>query len=344
MSVQTFIEAMPKADLHVHLDGAASRETMLMIAEQNEVEEGIKHFKTWLDLLEKPDYDRLDDLMKMVNGWIKFPEDLTRLTYNIGTVLAKQNVRYAEITFNPSAYPDLTLTLEQFLLAINDGRDRAQRAWGIQIHWIVAIPRDEPRKSDEYSRWASTAGARKGGVVGLGLVGSEAVQPVGQFERAFHAAEKKDLSRTIHAGDQQGADGVLKAITSLLPNRIDGGWGVADSAEVCAALVEQQIALDVTPARALRHKKIATLAEYPLRKLYDTGVTITLGSDMPLYYKTSLKELYAAAVQKDGLSIDELKDVALNGVRASFADAETKQALVDSFTADYAALSAEHLV
>jgi adenosine deaminase len=181
-------------------------------------------------------------------------------------------------------------------------------------------------------------------VVGLGLIGSEAVQPVGQFERAFHAAEKKELARVVHAGDQQGADGVQKAIESLLPNRIDGGWGVADSPAVTAALVEQGIALDVTPAWAVCRKKIAALAEYPLRKLYDDGVTLVLGSDMPLYYKTTLNELYQAAVQKDSLSIDELQDVALNGVRASFLDDEAKQALLDEFTEAYKTLAAEHQV
>ena len=149
MTVQSFIEAMPKADLHIHLEGAVSRQTLLLIADQNEVEETIKHFHSWVELLAKPDYDRLDELMKMTNGWFKQAEDLTRSAYDVGLYLAKQNVRYAEVTVNPALYPEMNLSLEQFLAAINDGRDRAQRAWGIQMSWILAIPRDEPRRSDD---------------------------------------------------------------------------------------------------------------------------------------------------------------------------------------------------
>src|SRR5215213_8189255 len=191
MTVESFIQAMPKAELHVHLEGGVSKNLMLMIAEQNEVSETVKHFNSWAGLLEKPDYERLDDLVKVTTQWLRIPEDLTRAAYDLGTALAKQNVRYAEVTFNPNLYTELTVTLDQFVAALNDGRDRAQRAWGIQMNWILAIPREEPRKADEYSRWVMSAGARKAGVLGLGLSGKESVPPVGQFERAFHSVEKK---------------------------------------------------------------------------------------------------------------------------------------------------------
>ena len=128
MSIQSYIQSMPKVDLHVHLDGGASREAVLIIADQNEIVESLKHFSTWTGLLDKPDFDRLDDLLKVTSNWIRLPEDVTRIAYDLATHLAKQNVRYAEVTVNPSAYVDLNIPVEQFVVALNDGRDRAHRA------------------------------------------------------------------------------------------------------------------------------------------------------------------------------------------------------------------------
>src|SRR5687768_4945729 len=114
MTVATYIEAMPKVDLHVHLEGAISKNMMLVIADQNDVSESVKHFNTWVNLLEKPEYDRLEELIRVVSGWVRQPEDLTRLAYEAGTHLARQNVRYAEITVSPALYGELNLSPEQF--------------------------------------------------------------------------------------------------------------------------------------------------------------------------------------------------------------------------------------
>lgn len=343
MTIESFIQAMPKADLHVHLEGAVSKNALLLIAEQNEVSESVKHFSDWVHLIDKPDYDRLDDLIRFLSTWVRLPEDLTRFVYDFGVSMAKRNVRYAEITVNPALYTEVSLTLEQFIAAINDGRDRAQRAWGVKMGWILAVPREEPRKADDYARWALTASARRAGVVGLGLSGKETAQPVGQFERAFASVEKKGLPRLPHSGELLGADGVLKVIQLLHPNRIADGWGVIESPEVVRLLVEQQIALDISMVRAVLHKKISGYADYPLRQLYEEGVPLTIGSDMPALYKTSLDEQYLAAVELAGLEMDELEDIALNAVRVSQLADDEKQTMLSEFKQAYASLRDEHL-
>lgn len=343
MTVESFIEAMPKVELHIHLEGGASKETLLIIADQNEIIEKLKHFGSWVALLDKPDYERLDDLIRVTSQWVKFPEDLTRMVYDLGTQLARQNVKYAEVTVNPGLYAELGLTMEQLVAALNDGRDRAQRAWGIQMGWIIAIPRDEPRKADDYARWASSIVARRSGVVGLGLSGKETVQPVGQFERAFKSVEKKGVARVPHAGEIQGASAVEKAIDLLLPSRIADAWGIWESPTALQAARDQRIGLDLSMARALRTGKIASYADYPLRRLYDDAQFITLGSDMPTFYKSTLNQQYTAAVKEAGLSIEELQEVALNAVRSAVLSDEDRATMIDSFTEAYQALHAEHV-
>ena len=342
MSIESYLEAIPKVELFVRLEGAVGTDLVLLIAEQNEVSEGLKHFNTWVGLVQKPDYDRTEEIIKVASQWPRLPEDLSRMAYNVGTYLSKQNVRYAEVTVNPSLYGELQIPLEQFFAALNDGRDRAERAWGIRLSWIVAIPREEPRRADDLVRYALTVAGRKANVVGIGLVGKETSQPVGQFERAYASAEKKGVPQTAIAGELEGAEGIRKTVEVLNPTRIDVAWGLAASPDLMKLLQESATPVDLSMARALRIKKVA-YKDYPLRKLYDEGVVITLSSDMPAFFNTTLNEQFRIAAKEHGFTTDELEEVALNAVRASFLPEDEKAAMLETFQQEYATLRAEHL-
>lgn len=343
MSVETFIRAMPKVDLHVHLEGAVHRDTLLIIAEQNEINESLKHFNQWVGLIDKPDYNRLDDILYTTSQWMQEPEDLTHAAYELGVALAKQNVRYAEVSVFPTLFTEIGMSFDNFLAAINDGRERAFKAWGVRLNWILDIRRDQPRSADDVARWVTSTGAKKGNVVGMGLAGKENAQPAGQFERAFRSVAKKEMVLTAHAGGNNGAEGILDALHTLQPQRILDGWGTADAPDVISLLVEQHVTLGVNMARALCMGQVARYADYPLRHLVDAGVTIALGSDMPSYFKSSLTDEYLAAVEHSGLGLDEIEEIALNAVRAAYLPEDEKQAMLDEFRQEYARLRAEHL-
>jgi aminodeoxyfutalosine deaminase len=343
MTLASFIEAMPKVELSAALEGVTLRSTLLMLADQNEVAPSIKHFNDWVALIDKPDYKRLVDLVRMTSSWIQQAEDLTRITYDAGMLLAKQNVRYAEITVNPALYPTLSDSFEGLLAALNDGRDRAQRAWGIRMAWIMAIPRDEPRRADDVARLVTGLAGRRAGVVALGLTGREDVQPVGQFERAFRTAEKKSVPRVVRAGDMRGVEGVADAVKTLSPNRVIDARGAADSPELLQQLADERITVCISPTRAVKQGWSPSASELPLRTLYDADVPLVIGSDMPSLYHTTLNAEYRTAVEGAGLEVDELIEVALNAVRGSFLPDEEKAAMEASFKDEYARLRAEHL-
>ncbi len=343
MSLQSFIQAMPKAELHVQLEGAFQQPTLLMIAEQNDIYETLKHYNDWVALIAEPDYTRLNEIVRMVASWLKIPENLTLLVYELGTGLAKQNVAYAEVGVNLWLYPDMNLSFDDFLAALNDGRDRAQRAWGIDMAWVIDIAREEPRRADDIARWVSTAAARRANVVALGLNGEEKTQAAGQFERAFRAVEKKDLPRVVRAGDDLGAEGVLKAIEALNPNRILDARGVAESPEAIKQMVDNNITAAINLTRAKCQGWVETIADYPLRALYDADVSLVLGSDLPSLYHTTLNDEYIAAVEQGGLSLEELENIALNAVRTSFLAEDAKTEMLNQFTQAYVDLRAEHI-
>ncbi len=343
MSIESFIQAMPKVEPNIQLEGAMLPHTLAVIAEQNDIYETLKHFDQWVNLINQPDYSRIYEIVRMANSWLKSPDELTRVVYDLGTTLSKQNVVYAEVGVNLSLYPDLNLSYDDLLAAINDGRDRAKRAWGIDMAWMFMIPREEPRRADELARWCGTAAARRGGVVALGLSGDEKAQPVGQFERAFHMVEKKEVGRVARAGIPQDAEGILKAIEELHPHRILDAWGAAELPETLTALVDNAVTVSVSLSRAQKQGWVAEVSDYPLRKLIGDGITVVIGSDMPSLYHSTLNDEYQMAVEQCGLSPEELEKLALNAVEFSFMDDAAKAELLKTFAESYAALRAEHL-
>lgn len=343
MSTASFIRALPKVELSVQLEGAIQPNTLMMIAEQNEIRDSLKRFDDWAKLITAPDYKRIHEIARMACSWLKYPDNLARVVYDLGTALAKQNVRYAEVGVNPGLFPDLNLSYDGLLNAINDGRDRAKRAWGVELAWVFVIPRDEPRRADEMARWVTTGQAQRGGVVALGLSGDENAQPVGQFERPFSAVEKKELARVARAGDAQGVEGVVGAVETLHPNRILDGWGVADNPDAIKMFIDQEITLAIGLTRAKKQGWVESIDAYPLRQLYDDGVSLALGTDMPSLYQTTLSDEYLAAVEQGGLSVEEIENLALNAVRTSFMPETAKAEMLTTFTQAYADLRTEHL-
>lgn len=343
MSIESYIRAMPKVELYLQLEGAANKDTLLLIADQNDVAPSIKRFSDWVRLLDKPDFQRLDEIAQMTGSWMQEAEDVTRVVYDVGVWLSKQNIRYAEVCVNPALYMQTGLSFENVVDALTDGRDRVLRGWGVQMNWILAMPREEPRRGDEIARWATSATAKKAGIIGLGLVGKENAQPAGQFERAFRTAEKKGLPRVAQAGDTSGAEGVLDVLKVLEPERLIDGWGTADAPDIIEKLVDNGIPLHVSMARALCLGWVERYGDYPLRHLCDADIKVILGTGMPSFYKTTLTDEYLAAVEHGGFAIEEVEELALNAVRYSFLPAEDKEKLLSEFQQIYAELRAEHI-
>jgi adenosine deaminase len=344
MSLETFIQAMPKAELGIQLEGAVSKQTLLLIAEQNEIAAGNKGFNEVVKQLDKPNYEKLPEFAAIVSQWVRHPDDLSRFAYDVGVSLSKQNVLYAEIGVNPLLYMTHTgMSFEQFAEALHDGSDKAQRGWKVQIQWVLNASREEPRRADDVLRWATSATGRKHNFVAFGLTGREELQPAAQFERIFKGAEKKACPRVVHAGDKQGAEGTLAALESLVPERIIGGWGTADAPDVIQKLVENNVLLVVSMARQLCLGRIPTYADYPVRHLYNEGVRLSLTSHMPMFYKTTLTDEYLALVEHNDFTLEELEDIALNAVRYSLLAEDQKADMLAAFRAQYTALRGEHI-
>ncbi len=343
MSVESYVLAMPKVELNVRFEGLFRHQTVVTIAEQNDIPTSIKRYNDWVSLLHKPDYTRLDDLFEQVASWIQLPDDLSRLVYDLGVSLAKDNIRYAEIAVNPSLHMLHNTNLDDFMKALNDGRDRVERGWGIKIAWVMTVPRSEPRRADETLRWSISAAGRKANAVALGISGADNVQPAGQFERAFQLASKKEFPRVVQAGLATQEEGIRDVLTHLNPSRLIDAWGLLDIPEIIDQVVESELPVVVSVARAVHHGYVVDRAEYPLRQLVDEQFKVILSADMPTIYGTTLSQEYQSAVESGGLSLDELEEMALNAVRYSYMPEEEKAEMETEFRETYAQLRSQHL-
>lgn len=343
MSLESFIQALPKVELGLQFEGCIASEAWRNVADLNEVSLLQRSMRPWVAALEQPDVAKLDDLYNAISQWAKYPEDLIRMVYDIGVSLVKQNVKYAEIGITPTRYTSSENSFEELMEALSDGRDRAKRGWGIELAWIFNVPRDEARRADEIIRLANTTTGRRHNVVGVALVGNETGQQLAGFERAFSGAAKRPIARAARAGEQLGANGINDALNTLSLTRVQSAWPVGNDEALCARLVQMGIALDVPLSLTTAFKHVEAVSDYPLRAALDAGVKLTLTANATARMKTNTLEQYTLAANQCGATADDLAKIALNGVHASGLNDEAKQDLVAKFKAEIGAVRAEHL-
>jgi adenosine deaminase len=344
MSITRYIDLMPKADLNVSFEGTIRRSTWQLLAEQNEIASTMKPkaYRTLMETLENPKPSQFLDLTRQLGQWIRYPDDLTRLVYDVGIVLSKQNIRYAEVHISPSACMTAGMSFDAFINALEDGRDRVQRGWNVVIRWILTVARDEPRKADETIRWAASATARKHSVVGFGLLGPEDAQPIGQFERAFQTAQKKEVMTIVRVGDVYGLDGINEVFEMMTPNRLIDGYGLIDSSEIIEKMITDSIPLVLSPLQAVK-RGFDGEDTFPLESYYKTHIPLTLSGEFTEWLDISLTDEYHHAVDQGVLSVNALNEMVLNTIRFSLADDELKQTLIDEIEQSFDELGDEYL-
>lgn len=343
MSIESFIKAMPKVEINLQLEGAMPAALLLNIASRNDVADGSKQYRAWEALVKQPDPKRVVEIAKVTSSWLKHTDDLKRVVYEVGLALAKQNVRYAEIAINPTLYEGLAETLDALFAAINDGSRRVKAAWGMDIAWLLVIPREEPRRAEELVRYAKSAAGRQANIVGIILSGKEESQPTGQFERSFKQAEKQNVPRAVRAGETHQLEGVLETLESLAPNRIVDARGLAASEDAMRVVAERNIAICVGATRAVKAGFVKDLGEIGLHTMLDQGIVVSVGQDMPALYETTLDNEYLKLIEAGALTQDSLEDIALNAVRGSFLEEDAKTAMIEEFKAAYAALREQEM-
>ncbi len=323
-----FIAGLPKAELHVHHVGSASPRTVAELAARHEGRSPVPADPALLaEYFTFTDFAHFVEVYLSVVDLIRDAEDVRTLTYGVAQDLAAQQVRYAELTVTPYSSVARGIPAEAFCEAIEDARREAEKEFGLVLRWCFDIPGEAGLPSAEQTLRIALD-QRPDGLISFGLGGPEIGVPRPQFKPYFDAARAAGLRSVPHAGETTGAQTVWDAIRELGAERIGHGIFAAQDPALLDHLGEHGIPLEVCPTSNLRTRAVADLSEHPLAKLVAAGVPVSVNSDDPPMFGTTLNNEYLVAAQLLDLDAAGVAELARQGVRHSFASGQVKSALL----------------
>jgi adenosine deaminase len=318
--------ALPKAELHLHIEGTLEPELVFELAGRNGV--GLPYAS--IDEL-KAHYD-FSDLQSFLNLYystmdvLRTESDFTELTRRYLAKASTQGVRHVELFFDPQAHTGRGIRLETVVDGIGAALDEAERDLGITSGLILSFLRDQP--VDDAETILSVGLSRTDRIIGVGLDSAEVGHPPSLFEHVFARARDAGLHVVAHAGEEGPPEYIREAIDLLGVERVDHGIRTIEDPELVARLAGEGIALTMCPLSNVRLRTVDDLAEHPLRRLDAAGVRVTVNSDDPAYFGGYVGDNFVAVRDALGVTAEEAERFARTSIEASFAPDARKEALL----------------
>jgi aminodeoxyfutalosine deaminase len=324
---RTYIERMPKAELHVHLEGTVRPETLLDLGRHHGVNYPFSDIAGVRDWYRFRNFPHFIEVFIGICDSLLTVEDYERVTWELAEDAHRQNLQFAPVSpINPrsSAVPDVVLA------GMRAGAKRGQEDFGVQMQFIMDAVRSRPREHVmAIAEW--TVENLGDGLIGLGLGGTEVGYPACAHLDALRFAAERGVRLSLHAGETVGSESVWDALAAG-SERIGHGVTSIHDERLVQHLVENGIVLEVSPTSNLCLGVASTYQSHPFRSLYDAGVQVTVNSDDPPMFNTDLTGEYLALATHCGFTIDELSDLSLRAVRASFLPGAERESLAARFT------------
>lgn len=324
-----FIAGLPKAELHIHIEGSLEPELMMALAVRNKV---ALRFASIDALRAAYKFSNLQDFLDLYYEGMRVllhEQDFYDLAMAYLKKAAGQNVRHAEIFFDPQGHTDRGVPFRTVIDGLWRALKDAERELGMTTGLILCFLRhlDEAsaeRTLDEALPWRDR-------FIAVGLDSSEKGQPPSKFERVFARARGLGLKAVAHAGEEGPPEYVWQALDLLKVERIDHGVRALEDTDLTARLVREQVPLTVCPLSNVRLCVVPDIAQHPLRRMLRDGLMATINSDDPAYFGGYMNENLSAV----GFGRDEIVALARNGFRAAFCDEGTRQrylSLLDAYS------------
>ena len=335
MASRSFIQSLPKAELHLHLEGSVDPATLAELSRRYNTPLPTENNRYDItgsgDVLDEEEIRRLYSYkdfngfllaFKSVTERLRSPEDYELITYRLMQRLRQQNIVHAEVYVSVGVIRWRGQPVEPIFEGLERGRERGQRDFGVSLLWIFdAVRHFGPEAAGEVFDLA--ARLRDRNVVGIGIGGDEARGPAEGFRDLFKKAADNGLRLTAHAGETTGPESVWGAI-NIGAERIGHGLAAAHDPELMEVMAEKQVPVEICITSNLRTGACAEMQEHPVRKFFDNGIMITLNTDDPAMFQTSLNREYEIARQEFNFSEEHLRELARNSIEASFLQVEKK--------------------
>ena len=317
-----------KAELHVHLEGTITPEMITRLAKRNHLAIPKTIFGENKTLCWR-DFNDFIKIYEIASSVIRTPEDYRDLTYDYLAKIAAQGAIYVELTSSPDHYAGMEEnSYWDHLRGIAAGIDLAQKQFGITARIIVTCVRH--LGVDRCMQIAEQVIAQPHPyVVGFGMAGDEINYSAKEFASVFRKVAAAGISCTVHAGEFLGPESIWEALDYLPVKRIGHGVRAIEDPLLMKTLAERQIALELCPGSNMALKIFQNYQYHPLRKFFDAGIPISLNSDDPPFFNTSLGAEYTTAQEKFGFSKSELLQITTMAIQHSFAKSKIKKSLLE---------------
>jgi adenosine deaminase len=325
-SISSFIGGLPKAELHLHIEGTLEPELMFQLAARNGIDLPYPSVEALRAAYDFGNLQEFLDLYYQGMAVLVEEQDFYDLTWAYLERAKAQNVLHAEIFFDPQAHTGRGLPFVRVLDGIDRALRDAERDLGVSSRLILCFLRH--LSQDEAFVTLDQALAHKDRIVGVGLDSSELGHPPGKFEAVFRRAREEGFLAVAHAGEEGPASYVREALDLLGIARVDHGNRCLDDADLVKRLAEGRMPLTVCPLSNLKLAVVKDMRQHPLKTMMDKGLFVTVNSDDPAYFGGYVNENYEAVHEALGLSRDDLATLARNSFEAAFLDEPEKQALI----------------
>jgi adenosine deaminase len=326
----TWHDSVPKVELHVHLEGAIPHEALFALIQKYGGDASVPDVSALDPRFAYRDFPQFIEAWSWKNQFLREYEDFTLISELTARDMAAQAIRYAEVFFSPSPFVRQGLAVQELTRAVRTGLSRVPE---IEIALVADLVRDYGPES-EMVTLAQLKEVQELGVIGIGLGGSEQAFPPAPFESLYEAARSMGLHTNAHAGEAAGADSIWDAIRVLRAERIGHGTRAWEDDELVAYLAEHRIPLEMCPGSNVRTQTVRSLDQHPIRQYFEAGLVVTVNSDDPKMFQTSLANEYRLLEQECGWTKPELCQLILFAIEASWLPAARKKSLAGEFRND----------
>ncbi|MCL4078841.1 adenosine deaminase [Coriobacteriia bacterium Es71-Z0120] len=330
-ALESFVRRLPKAELHVHLEGTLEPELALTIAERNGISPPFPSIEAAKAAYRFENLQSFLDVYYATTAVLRTEQDFYDLAWAYLTRAAEQNVRHVEPFFDPQAHLARGVPFGIFIAGILLALEDAEAQLGITSRLIMCFLRDH--SVEDARKTLATAHLYRHRIAGVGLDSAEAGYPPELFRDVFAEAAAYGMHRVAHAGEEGPPEYVAAALDLLGAERIDHGVRSLEDPALVERLARERVPLTVCPLSNVKLRVVPSLEQHPLKRMLDAGLLVTVNSDDPAYFGGYLVENYVVAALALDLSRDEIVTLAENSFVASFLDESAKAAHVEAVRA-----------
>jgi adenosine deaminase len=336
MTVNKLIQALPKAELHIHLLGAVRPSTLLEIIDKSGSQITLHTTEDIENFFQFRDFQHFIEVYMTIVGLVREEEYFDSMTYEMLEECHRQNIKYVELSFSPLDHMQFGLDFNEMLNKIHRARKRGRNKLGILSDVRIDLVRSN--NTDTAMQILDLIEEASSGIVSIDIGGNETKFPPAPYAPVYERARDMGLHLVAHAGEAAGPQSIWDAVDILGVERVGHGVSARGDRRLLQHLLEKRVVIEACPVSNVRTRVVPDISSHPVREFFDCGLTVTVNSDDPSLFNTNLTNEYLHLHEHLGFTVEELHMLSVNAVNSAFIPESTRDSLLKTLQSEY-----EHL-